>query len=128
MINYAPGSTGDMLANGWFGDSVTNDQLGTTSGFAQQGFVEDGWKVILGDKLISGTLEFGCYDLATTHEALREEHWHYVNGFAWDDPATRQAKAKIRRAFYPDKDDWKEMVVFRSRQVLRQAITGLLNS
>ena len=127
IINYAPGSTGERLANAWFGDSVTNDQLGTSSGTAQQGFVEDGWKAILGNKLVSGTLEFGCYDLAATNEALREEHWHHVNGFAWDDPATRNAKAKIRRAFYPDKDDWKEMVLFRSRQVLRQAIEGLLN-
>ena len=48
-----------------------------------------------------------------------------MRGFAWDDPATLQAKAKIKRAFYPDKDDWKEMVLFRSRQVLRQATLGL---
>jgi Protein of unknown function (DUF2817) len=125
IINDALGSRGETLASGWFGDSVTNHQLGTASASAQQGFVADCWKVVLGEKLVAGTLEFGCYPLPTTHEALREEHWHYVNGFAWDDPATRQAKAKIRRAFYPDKDDWKEMVLFRSRQVLRQAITGL---
>jgi hypothetical protein len=128
IINDAPGSTGEKLANEWFGDSVTNHQLGTTSASAQQGFVADGWKAALGDKLVSGTLEFGCYGWTAMHEALREEHWHHVNGFAWDDPATRQAKAKIRRAFYPDKDDWKEMVLFRSRQILRQAINGLLNS
>jgi hypothetical protein len=127
IIDDAPGSTGDTLANEWFGDSVTSHQLGTASASAQQGFVADGWRVVLGDKLVAGTLEFGCYPLPTTHEALREEHWHHVNGFAWDDPETRQAKAKIRRAFYPDKDDWKEMVLFRSRQVLRQAIKGLSN-
>ena len=127
MIDYAPDSTGDRLANAWFGDSVTNDQLGTTSGSAQHGLLRDGLERILGDKVVSGTLEFGCYDLATLHEALREEHWHHVNGFAWDDPATRQAKRKIRQAFYPNKDDWKEMVLFRSRQVLRQAIEGLSN-
>jgi Protein of unknown function (DUF2817) len=128
IINDARGSTGGTLANRWFGDSVTNHQLGTTSASAQQGFVADGWKAVLGEKLVAGTLEFGCYASATTHEALREEHWHYVNSFAWDDPATRKAKAKIRRAFYPDKDDWKEMILFRSRQVLRQAIKGLLAS
>jgi hypothetical protein len=128
IIDDAPGSTGDKLANGWFGDSVTNHQLGTASGSAQQGFVADSWKAVLGHKLVSGTLEFGCYELATTHQALREEHWHHVNGFAWDNPAMRQAKAKIRRAFYPDKDDWKEMVLFRSRQILRQAIRGLSSS
>jgi Protein of unknown function (DUF2817) len=125
IINDPPGGKADSLANGWFGDSVTNHQLGTTSASAQQGFVADDWKLVLSERLVAGTLEFGCYALPTTHEALREEHWHHVNGFAWDDPATRQAKAKIRRAFYPDKDDWKEMVLFRSRQVLRQAITGL---
>ena len=39
-----PESTGDRLANAWFGDSVTNDQLGTTSGSAQHGFVQTAWK------------------------------------------------------------------------------------
>jgi hypothetical protein len=43
-------------------------------------------------------------------------------------PATRRANAKIRRAIYPDKDDWKEMVLFRSPLVLRQAVTGLVTS
>jgi Protein of unknown function (DUF2817) len=127
IIDDAPGSIGDTLANEWFGDSVTSHQLGTASASAQQGFVADGWRVALGDKLVAGTLEFGCYAMPTTHEALRDEHWHHLKGFAWNHPATRRAKAKIRRAFYPDKDDWKEMVLFRSRQVLREATKGLLS-
>src|SRR5262245_28788301 len=127
IIDDAPGTTGETLTNEWFGDSVTSHQLGTASASAQQGFVADGWRLVLWNKLVAGTLEFGCYALPTTHEALREEHWHHVKGFAWNHPATQQAKAKIRRAFYPDKDDWKEMVLFRSRQVLREATKGLLS-
>jgi hypothetical protein len=31
----------------------------------------------------------------------------------------------LRRVFYPDTDDWKEMVLDRSRQVIRQTLGGL---
>ena len=37
-----------------------------------------------------------------------------------DDP-----RKAMRRQFYPETDDWKEAVLFRGHQVVRQAIAGL---
>jgi len=37
-------------------------------------------------------------------------------------------QAAIRDHFYPPHDDWKEMVLFRSWQVWRQALAGLAAS
>jgi hypothetical protein len=34
-------------------------------------------------------------------------------------------KAAIRRAFYPDQSDWKELVFLRARQVMRRAAAAL---
>ena len=34
-------------------------------------------------------------------------------------------KAQMRKAFYPDEDDWKELVYLRSRQFMSAAIGGL---
>jgi hypothetical protein len=34
-------------------------------------------------------------------------------------------KAEIRAAFYPDQDDWKDLVTARSAEVLAQALAGL---
>jgi hypothetical protein len=31
----------------------------------------------------------------------------------------------MRRQFYPETDDWKEAVLFRGHQVIRQAIAGI---
>jgi hypothetical protein len=31
----------------------------------------------------------------------------------------------MRRQFYPETDDWKEAVLFRGHQIVRQAIAGI---
>jgi hypothetical protein len=34
----------------------------------------------------------------------------------------------MHRTFFPDTADWREMVLFRSRQVLGQALAGLADT
>ena len=34
-------------------------------------------------------------------------------------------KAEVRKALYPDEDDWKELVWVRGRQILRRGVKGL---
>ena len=46
-------------------------------------------------------------------------------GNAKADPETQRIKRQLRKQFYPDSDDWREMMLFRSRQVIRQALIGL---
>ena len=42
-----------------------------------------------------------------------------------DSALGRRIKADIRAAFYPDEDDWKELVTLRARQIMRRAVAGL---
>jgi hypothetical protein len=127
MIGAPPGSMPEQRAVRWFGESVTNSLTGTTSSHAQFGFVEDGWKAVLGDRAVCLTLEYGCFPWSTTLGSLRQEQWHRLNraDAGWSHPETLRVKAYIRRAFYPDSDPWRELVLFRSRQILGQALRGL---
>jgi hypothetical protein len=127
MIADTPGTLPERRASQWFGESLTNGVTGTTSSHAQFGFVEDGWKAVLGDRVVCLTLEYGCFPWSTTLGSLRQEQWHQLNrpDAGWSDPETIRVKKYIRRAFYPDTDSWRELVLFRSRQILGQALRGL---
>ena len=71
-------------------------------------------------------LEYGTYTPERGRLVLREDHWlHAQTNAQWDAPETQRIKQQIRDHFYPDTDDWREMVLFRSRQVVRQATVGL---
>jgi hypothetical protein len=130
MIADKPGTLPERRASQWFGESVTNGVTGTTSSHAQFGFVEDGWKAVLGDRVVCLTLEYGCFPWSTTLGSLRQEQWHQLNrpDAGWSDPETVRVKNDIRRAFYPDTDSWRELVLFRSRQILGQALRGMVVS
>ena len=53
-------------------------------------------------------------------------HWLHANRtFEWGDPEAQAIKRAIKRQYYPATDAWKEMVLARSRQVLRQTLEGL---
>jgi hypothetical protein len=60
---------------------------------------------------------------------LREDHWLHAYGkLDWSSAETQRIKRQIRDHYYPDYDDWREQVLFRSRQVVRQALEGLIAS
>jgi hypothetical protein len=74
-------------------------------------------------------LEFGTYSLDSGLVAMRADYWLHGRGAVdWNSAETRRIKAGIRKHFFPDTEDWKEMVLLRSRQVLRQAQAGLAPS
>mgnify|MGYP001582916174 CR=1 FL=1 len=59
---------------------------------------------------------------------FREDHWlHRTAGptGAFGTDRGRAIKAAIRKHFYPDADPWKEMVLYRAFQVIRQTVQGL---
>jgi hypothetical protein len=58
--------------------------------------------------------------------ALRADHGlHAHSGLSWNDERAREIKLTLRRHFHLDSRSWKEMVLDRSRQVIRQAFAGL---
>ncbi len=124
ISDHTPGSKAAELAKRWFGDSVTEPALGTSTSVPKLGLLDYAWHKVLGDRGCYITLEFGTYSLEALFAVLRKENylWHR-------NPETRQlnhpVRQQIRDYFYPDKRDWQEMVLFRSEQVLKQALDGL---
>ena len=126
ICGHAPGSIGVTRAKQWYGDSVTEPALGTSSSVPKVGLSEFGWERLLGDRVTCIALEYGTYPTERGRLVLREDHWLHNNGaLVWDDVETRRIKRQIRLHFAPEAEEWREMVLFRSRQILRQAIAGL---
>lgn len=123
---HPPDSAGVGRAKAWYGQSVTEPALGTSSSVPKHGLSEHGWERLVGDKLTYVALEFGTYSPEAGRRALREDHWLHAHGKVdWRGEETRRIKSGIRNHYFPDTDDWKEMVLTRARQVLRQALAGL---
>ncbi len=98
------------------GDSASAPLTGTIDGAVDEG--------LPGVEVTGIAAEFGTYPLTEVLDALMADLWLHQRGRR-DSKQGRAIKAAIRRAFYPDEDDWKELVWIRSRQVLRRAIDGL---
>jgi hypothetical protein len=121
-----PGTAGHARARAWWGDSLTEPALGTSSSVPKQGLASEEWERRLGDQMSYAALEFGTYSTERGRVAMREDHWlHTYTNVDWEAPTTRRIKAAIRKHFYPDTPDWQEQVLFRSRQILRQTLAGL---
>jgi len=122
-----PGSPSHKRSKGWYGPSLTEPTLGTSASVAKEGLAELEWHRACGERVSYVALEYGTYPSNTSgQKALREDHWlHNHSNVDWSAPETRRIKAQIRAHFYPAFPDWQEMVLFRSRQILRQALAGL---
>ena len=122
-----PGSVGHRRGKLWYGASLTEPTLGTSSSVPKTGMAEEEWRRCLGDNVTYIALEYGTYPPDPAgRKALREDHWlHGHSNVDWTAPETRRIKAQMRAHFYPDTPDWQEMVLFRSRQILRQSFAGL---
>jgi Protein of unknown function (DUF2817) len=125
ICNHAPGGERVRRARAWWGESVTEPLLGTSSSQEKYGLTEIGYERALAHADIAFVaLEFGTYPQPRGLAALRADHWLWQHG----DPLSREAapiRDAMRNHFYPPFDDWKEMVLFRSSQVYRQALAGL---
>jgi hypothetical protein len=125
ICNHAPGGERVRRARAWWGDSVTEPLLGTSSSQEKWGLTEFGYERCLAHADIAFVaLEFGTYSQPQGRSVLRADHWLHAHG----DPAAPAAapiRDAIRDHFYPPHDDWKEMVLFRSWQVWRQGLSGL---
>jgi len=126
ICDHPPGSRGAQLAQQWYGQSVTEPALGSSSSVAKHGLSDYGWQELVGEPLVFIALEFGTYPFAQMIDALRGDHWlHAQCAVDWHSPDTQPIKAAMRRFFYPATDDWQEMVLWRSAMVIRQSLAGL---
>lgn len=112
-------------ACGWWGNCVRSTASGDSVSAELSGTLESGIKAMLPDsQFTGGGLEFGTSPLKDVMAALRKENWLWHYG----GPGHRRAaaiKAALRRALYPDTDEWKEQIWRQARTVMNQALDGL---
>lgn len=126
ICGHKSGSIGLGRVRSMYGESVGVPELGTSSSIPLHGTSREMWDRLLGDAYTYVALEFGTFSPDHGLRALRADHWlHWQGEVVWDGEQTQKIKAQLRHQFFPEFDDWKEMVIWRSRQVQRQTIEAL---
>jgi hypothetical protein len=122
---HAPGTAAFEAAARWYGSTLTSPYAGNAAAPVNSGKTGNALMTQLPKALVSCvTLEFGTYPGARVLAAIAADGWLHAYGDIGSDKG-HAIKAEIRAAFYPEKDDWKELVSVRSAQVLAQALAGL---
>lgn len=126
ICDHPAGSAETLRGWRWYGPSMTEPALGTSTSVAKYGLLDYGWQRALGAAVTFVTLEFGTYPVEDMFRQLRLDHILHRGGVPdWRAPATRAAKATLKRHFFPDTPEWRAMVLSRGREVLGQAADGL---
>lgn len=127
ICDHDPGSPNIETARRWYGEAVTVPLLGNSASVPKHGTAGiDFWQRRFGARAVYVALEFGTFSPEHGRGPMREDHvLHGAGPVVWHAPETQRIKTALRRHFFPDTRPWREMVVFRSRQVLAQAVDGL---
>jgi len=123
ICDHEPDSTGTRAARHWYGESVALPLLGTSSSVPKTGLLDYAWHMIMNERSCYITLEFGTFSTDQLFEILLRDHQLWAKS---DNQPTRLEHSKVmRRHFCPDDQAWREMVLFRARQVIAQGLQGI---
>lgn len=123
ICDHGPESAGSSIARQWYGDSVTLPLAGTSSSVPKLGLLDYLWHAVMHDDGCYITLEFGSYSTDQLFNILLSDHQLWAQT---DNDAARIAHSEImRQHFCPNDPAWREMVLFRGRQVIAQALNGV---
>jgi hypothetical protein len=107
----------------WLGDGALF--FGAASGYERMaGAIDSGIEALLdGIEVTPVTVEFGTLPALEVLQALRADNWLHRHRSRPDlnDPI----KQDMRRAFDPQDEDWRELVLLRGRQVIARAFREL---
>lgn len=128
ILNESKGSHQYLRAEKWWGSSKT---VSTLSGKSVSAHLSGTLKLALprmlpNTEVTAVSLEFGTVPLLKIFKALREENWLYHYGDK-NHPDATKIKQELLRAFYPGTDDWKHLVWIQGKEVIENAIIGLLS-
>lgn len=128
IIEVGPDDPAYDRAKTWWGSNTKSTVTGESVSAQLNGTIDGTLPEMLPHAAVTaGAIEFGTRPSNEVFRALRKDNWLH----AFSDPSELGAKAikdEIRAAFYPDTDEWKEMIVARGREVIDQAIDGLTSS
>ncbi len=122
ICDHQPDSPATKVARDWYGDSVTLPLLGTSSSVPKLGLLDYAWHAIMNERSCYITLEFGTYRTDQLFEVLLRDHQLWAQ--SGNDLARLEHSQLMRQHFCPNDKAWREMVLFRARQVISQALRG----
>ncbi|MEY9981491.1 hypothetical protein ABH995_000828 [Bradyrhizobium yuanmingense] len=124
---HVAASASQAIADRMFGPSVTSADLGTSASIPIHGSLQLFWERLLGDgRHLYLCLEYGTFNTEAAQRVLLADQWLHVHGGGdRTGESGREVRSRMRAHFCPDDLAWKEAVLFRGRQVLRQALSGL---
>ena len=74
--------------------------------------------------MLSAVLEFGTYDWEDGVNLIKYMNYLFTEGDP-QNPERPDLVDQYNKLCYPDKDDWREMVISRSREVIVQTVMGI---
>jgi hypothetical protein len=127
ICDHDPGTPNIETALAWYGECITVPLLGTSSSVPKHGTAgTDFWQRHFGPRVVYIGLEYGTFSTDHGRAPMREDHvLHAMGPVDWRAAETQRIKRSLRRHFFPDTQPWRELVLFRSRQVLNQALAAL---
>lgn len=91
--------------------------------------MDEFWQRLLADRHTYVGPEFGTYPRQNGWLVQRKDLWLFkYQPDAVDSELGRHIRQAVKWHYYPQADDWKEMVLWRSHQVHRQAVEALASS
>ena len=125
IARYTHGSAEEHRLRAWFGEGLTSPEAGNSTSPPLTGLIADGLIAgCPGADVVSVTVEYGTYPIRRILGALLADNWLHARGDV-DSDLGRVIKAEMRACFYPDENDWKELVWLRARQIVDRAVAGL---
>lgn len=122
-----PSEPGRDLMRKWYGPSMTEPLLGTSTSVVIPGLTQYIWGRAIGVERFSFiALEFGTIPVKPMAAIMAAENWLFAYGDPWDGSAeTQDIRTQFREAYDPQHTVWREMVLWRSAQVIAQTLRGL---
>jgi hypothetical protein len=123
ICDHQPDSAGTRAAHRWYGDSVALPLLGTSTSVPKTGLLDYAWHAIMNSHSCYITLEFGTFSTDQLFEILLRDHQLWAQS---DNRESRLEHSEVmRHHFCPYDRAWREMVLFRARQVIAQGLQGV---
>lgn len=126
ISDHALAEPGHARLGAWLGEEqVTSTDDGSSTSAPLTGINRVGIAAAApAAELAMVTLEFGTVPMERVRDALRADCWLHNHGDL-ESAQGRAIKAEIRRCFYPDSDDWKDLVWVRALHTERRLLAGL---
>ncbi|MCF7847310.1 MAG: M14 family metallopeptidase [Kiritimatiellales bacterium] len=122
ICDHLPEDAGFKTAMQWYGPSAAAPATGESSSVRKEGLLDYRWHTLMQNRGCFVTLEFGTYPIQNLFDVVLNDHCIWKTG---DPEAIRKSAAAMREHFCPADGYWRELVLLKARQVIRQALNGL---